>query len=76
MRLRAVRHDHSACRKAADSKGKVPMGVMPSDLDNTQIEDLVAQLAGDLQILPGARCPSAYKSPLAVAACGRARMTC
>jgi hypothetical protein len=29
---------------------------MPVDLDSTQIEDLVAELAGDLQILSGVAC--------------------
>lgn len=52
-----------ACSKAADSKSKAPMGVMPADLDNTQIEDLVAQLAGDLEILPGAL-PAARDLPV------------
>lgn len=43
-----------ACRKPREAKGKTPAGAMPVDLDKLKMEDLIAQFAGELDILPGA----------------------
>jgi hypothetical protein len=36
-----------------DAKSKKPAGAMPVDLDKLQMEDLIAQFAGELDILAG-----------------------
>ena len=40
-----------ACRKAKAAQAP-NASLMPTDLDNTQIEDLIAEFAGELEILP------------------------
>ena len=44
------------CRKPREGTagGKDDAGTVPVDLDNTQIEDLVAEFSGNMAILPGA----------------------
>lgn len=42
------------CRKAREVKQQAPMQALPADLDEVQIEDLIAEFTGHLAIAPGA----------------------
>jgi hypothetical protein len=50
---RAFKHFAMWCRAGKKAPCKANANAMPADLDNTQIEDLIAEFAGDLSLLPG-----------------------